>query len=284
MKPRMRFASARNLCRRCATSGRCESRRCGVAATTFGRTRQGTSGPVEASIEADGRQAARNTGRMTFNDTPPGLRRRELIGSPNHSLSERPDALAQAIIDRSRGGEPDRPASRRDGFPAESFALAARPLIDGCAEFVRLRPIPGSGRYGGPGGQLQRGLVTALRVLDHRRGRSCRAMRRRDPGARCASMDLCGVRGCCCAMPAELSRTIRCECSSGGYRRSSRKWLAEHPPLMEELRAVLAGSADASSAIAELVERAATGSAIRCSRRGASCADGVDRRRGGGER
>src|SRR5690606_38270671 len=36
-------------------------------------------------------------------------------------------------------------------------------------------------------------------------------------------------------------------------------WLAEHPPLMVELRAVLAGSADASSAIAELVERAATG-------------------------
>jgi hypothetical protein len=35
--------------------------------------------------------------------------------------------------------------------------------------------------------------------------------------------------------------------------------LAEHPPLMAELRAVLAGSADASSAIAELVERAATG-------------------------
>ena len=36
-------------------------------------------------------------------------------------------------------------------------------------------------------------------------------------------------------------------------------WLAEHPPLMAELRAVLAGRADASSAIAELVERAATG-------------------------
>ena len=52
------------------------------------------------------------------------------------------------------------------GFPAESFALAARPLIDGYAEFVQLRPIPGSGRYGGPGGQLQRGLVTALRALD----------------------------------------------------------------------------------------------------------------------
>jgi hypothetical protein len=36
-------------------------------------------------------------------------------------------------------------------------------------------------------------------------------------------------------------------------------WLAEHPPLMAELRAVLAGGKDASSAIAELVERAATG-------------------------
>jgi hypothetical protein len=36
-------------------------------------------------------------------------------------------------------------------------------------------------------------------------------------------------------------------------------WLDEHPPLIAELRAVLAGRADASSAIAELVERAVTG-------------------------
>ena len=39
--------------------------------------------------------------------------------------------------------------------------------------------------------------------------------------------------------------------------------MAEHPPLMAELRAVLVGRADASSAIAELVERAATGARSR---------------------
>ena len=40
-------------------------------------------------------------------------------------------------------------------------------------------------------------------------------------------------------------------------------WLDEHPPLIAELRAVLVGRADASSAIAELVERAATGARPR---------------------
>ena len=59
-------------------------------------------------------------------------------------------------------------------------------------------------------------------------------------------------------------------------------WLAEHPPLMAELRAVLAG-ADASSAIAELVERAATGARPGVEAAVPPCADDVDRRRGGGD-
>ncbi len=57
-------------------------------------------------------------------------------------------------------------------FPAEVFALAARPLIDGYSEFVQMLPVRGlgSGRFGRPGGQLHLGLTTALRVLDRRRG------------------------------------------------------------------------------------------------------------------
>jgi hypothetical protein len=57
-------------------------------------------------------------------------------------------------------------------FPPEVFAVAARPLIDGFAEFVQLLPVRGlgSGRFAGEGGQLQRGLTVALRVLERRRG------------------------------------------------------------------------------------------------------------------
>ena len=105
---------------------------------------------------------------MTFNDTPSGSGSPRAIGAP--CVSERPALSVQAIVDRSGAGNLIVLLRVRMGFSAESFALAARPLIDGYSEFVQLRPIPGSSRYGGPGGQLQRGLVTALRALDHRRG------------------------------------------------------------------------------------------------------------------
>ena len=57
-------------------------------------------------------------------------------------------------------------------FPSDVFALAARPLIDGYAEFVQMLPVrgPGFGRFERPGGQLHGGLTTALRALDRRRG------------------------------------------------------------------------------------------------------------------
>jgi hypothetical protein len=54
-------------------------------------------------------------------------------------------------------------------FPPEVFALAARPLIDGHAEFVQMLPVSGSGRFGTLGGQLSRALATAIRALDRRR-------------------------------------------------------------------------------------------------------------------
>ncbi|MFO1317642.1 MAG: TraI domain-containing protein [Burkholderiales bacterium] len=195
---------------------------------------------------------------MTFNDTPSGSAWPRANGSP--CVPERPALCAQAIIDCSAAANLIVLLRVRMGFPAQSFALAARPLIDGYAEFVQLRPIPGSGRYGGPGGQLQRGLVTALRALDHRRGQIL---------PRNAPPEVLGAlahRWTYAVFAAALLRDVGRGQSDARLRMFERwlppivqAWLAEHPPLMAELRAVLTGSADASSAIAELVERAATG-------------------------
>ena len=195
---------------------------------------------------------------MTFNDTPSGSGSPRAIGSPIES--EWPALSAQAIVDRSGATNLIVLLRVRMGFPAESFALAARPLIDGYAEFVQLRPIPGSSRYGGPGGQLQRGLVTALRALDHRRGQIL---------PRNAPPEILGAlthRWTYAVFAAALLRDAGRAQLDDSMRMFERwvppivqAWLAEHPPLMAELRAVLVGRAVASSAIAELVERAVTG-------------------------
>ena len=199
---------------------------------------------------------------MTFNDTPSGFASARAIGSP--CVSERPALSAQAIIDRSGAANLIVLLRVRMGFPAESFALAVRPLIEGYAEFVQLRPMPGSSRYGGPGGQHQRGLVTALRALDHRRGQIL---------PRNAPPEILGAlahRWTYAVFAAALLRDVGGGPSDDRVRMFERwvppivqAWLAEHPPLMAELRAVLVGRADASSAIAELVERAATGARPR---------------------
>ncbi|MCD6733455.1 MAG: TraI domain-containing protein [Burkholderiaceae bacterium] len=199
---------------------------------------------------------------MTFNDTPYGSGSPRVIGSP--VVPERPALSAQAIVDRSGAANLIVLLRVRMGFPAESFALAARPLIDGYAKFVQLRPIPDSSRYGGPGGQLQRGLVTALRALDHRRGQIL---------PRNAPPEILGAlahRWTYAVFAAALLRDAGRAQSDDSMRMFERwvppivqAWLAEHPPLMAELRAVLVGRADASSAIAELVERAATGARPR---------------------
>ena len=199
---------------------------------------------------------------MTFNDTSSGSASPQAKGSP--LVPERPTLCAQAIIDRSGAANLIVLLRVRMGFPAESFALAAQPLIDGYAEFVQLRPIPASGRYGGPGGQLQRGIVTALRALDHRRGQIL---------PRNAPPEILGAlahRWTYAVFAAALLRDVGGGPSDNRVRMFERwvppvvqAWLDEHPPLMAELRAVLVGRADASSAIAELVERAATGARPR---------------------
>ena len=199
---------------------------------------------------------------MTFNDMPAESASPRVIESP--CVSERPALCAQAIIDRSGAANLIVLLRVRMGFPAESFALAARPLIDGYAEFVQLRPMPGSSRYGGPGGQLQRGLVTALRALDHRRGQIL---------PRNAPPEILGAlahRWTYAVFAAALLRDVGGGQSDASVQMFERwvppivqAWLDEHPPLIAELRAVLVGRADASSAIAELVERAATGARPR---------------------
>jgi len=199
---------------------------------------------------------------MTFNDMPSGSASPRVIESS--CVSERPALCAQAIIDRSGAANLIVLLRVRMGFPAESFALAARPLIDGYAEFVQLRPMPGSSRYGGPGGQLQRGLVTALRALDHRRGQIL---------PRNAPPEILGAlahRWTYAVFAAALLRDVGGGQSDASVQMFERwvppivqAWLDEHPPLIAELRAVLVGRADASSAIAELVERAATGARPR---------------------
>lgn len=77
---------------------------------------------------------------------------------------------AQSLIDRMGLGQPIQLLRIKMGLPAEVFALAARPLIDGHAELVQMLPVAGSRRHGDPGGQLHRALATALRTLDYRRG------------------------------------------------------------------------------------------------------------------
>lgn len=77
---------------------------------------------------------------------------------------------AQSLIDRLALGNAVPLLRIKLAFPAEVFALAARPLVDGHAEFVQMLPVAGSGRFALAGGQLHRALATALRSLDRRRG------------------------------------------------------------------------------------------------------------------
>jgi hypothetical protein len=163
------------------------------------------------------------------------------------------------VIDRSGAANVIALLRVRMGFPTESFVLAAQPLLDDFAQFVQLRPASGCSCYGCPGGQLQRGLVAALRALDRRRGQIL---------PRNAPPEVLGAlvhRWTYAVFAAALLRDIDAESPGAAleiFERSVlphvREWLAEAPALMAELQAVLSGHADASSAIAELAGYAAT--------------------------
>lgn len=195
---------------------------------------------------------------MTFNDTQgSAVTTREIDALVS---LERPALTAKEVVERSGVANLMVLVRVRMGFPPETFALAAQPLIERYAEYVQLESVPGSLRYGGPGGRLHRALAIALRALDHRRGQIL---------PRNAPPEILGAlahRWTYAVFAAALLRDAGRAQSDDSVRMFERwvppivqAWLAEHPPLMEELRAVLAGNAEASSAIAELVERAVTG-------------------------
>jgi hypothetical protein len=91
-------------------------------------------------------------------------------GMPSGLGAEWPVLDAQSLMDRLGLGNAIRCLRIKLAFPAEVFALAAEPLIEGHAEFVQMLPGSVSGQLGLAGGQLQRALATALRSLDRRRG------------------------------------------------------------------------------------------------------------------
>ncbi len=166
---------------------------------------------------------------------------------------------AQAVIDRSGAANLIALLRVRMGYPAESFVLAAQPLLDGFAQFVQLRAVSSCSRYDCPGGQLHRALVAALHALDRRRGQIL---------PRNAPPEVLGAlvhRWTYAVFAAALLRDVDAESPGAAleiFERSTlprvREWLAEAPALMAELQAVLSRHADVSSAIAELAGYAVT--------------------------
>jgi hypothetical protein len=268
----------------CARAADARSRRCGVAHDEVrSNSSRGHRVFVEASIEADGRQGARNTGRMTFNDTPSGSASARAIGS---LMRVRAAGALRAGDHRSqRGGEPDRPASRQDGVSGGELRAG------GAATDRRLCGVRAAAADAGLQSIWRSGRTTAARARD--RAARARSPARPDPAAQCAardpgraraSMDLRGVRG---------SAAARCRRSPSddSVRMFERwvppivqAWLAEHPPLMAELRAVLTGPRGC-------IQRDCRTGGARRDRRAPGvevtvppAQTDVDRRRGGGER
>jgi len=178
--------------------------------------------------------------------------------SDARSPTDLPSLAASAIVDRCGLANPIAVLRVRMGFPPETFAMAVQPLIDAYAEHVQLTPVSGGERCGGPGGQLHRGLVTALRALDHRRGQIL---------PRNAAPEVLGALGhrwtyavFAAALLHDLGRgtpELPGQLFERWVQASVRAWLDEDPALKAELRAVLTGDAPPGSAIAELVARAA---------------------------
>lgn len=167
---------------------------------------------------------------------------------------------AQAVIDKAGVANLVVLARVRLGFPPETFALAAKPLIDGLAEFVQLQPVTDSSQYNCSGGRARRSLVTALRALDYRRGQ---ILPRNAPPETLGAL---AHRWTYAVFAAALLRDLGTEQSEVSIRMFEcwapsviHNWLGEDTLLMAELRAAFTGTADQSNAIAELVERSAPG-------------------------
>ncbi|MCC6709924.1 MAG: DNA-binding domain-containing protein [Gammaproteobacteria bacterium] len=176
------------------------------------------------------------------------------------SPPDQPMLSAQAVIDKAGVANLVILARVRMGFPRETFALAAQPLIDGLAEFVQLQPVANSSQYNCSGGRVRRSLVTALRALDYRRGQ---ILPRNAPPETLGAL---AHRWTYAVFAAALLRDLGTEQSEVSMRMFEcwapsviHNWLGEDPALVAELRAALTGTAGRSNAIDELVERAAPG-------------------------
>jgi hypothetical protein len=211
---------------------------------------------IFASIDAESRHGSANTCRMKINVatfsslSPPVI-------TPSFP-TEQPLLSAQAVIDASGVGNLIVLLRVRMGFPSETFALAVRPLIDGYAECVQLRPVPCAPQYNGPGGHVRRALVTTLRALDYRRGQ---ILPRNTPPETLGAL---AHRWTYAVFAAALLRNLDRDHAETSMRLFEscvppiiQAWLGEDPALMVELHGVLTGTADLSSVIAALVERGA---------------------------
>lgn len=195
---------------------------------------------------------------MTFNDRQgSAMTTRAIDALVSH---ERLALTAKEVMERSGVANLVVLVRVRMGFPPETFALAAQPLIERYAEYVQLESVSGSLRYDGPGGRLHRALAIVLRALDHRRGQ---ILPRNAPPETLGAL---AHRWTYAVFAAALLRDVGSEPSADAARRFEgwvpgliQRWLGEDAALVAELRAVLTGAADPSSAIGELVERAATG-------------------------
>lgn len=195
---------------------------------------------------------------MTFNDTQGSdVTTRAIDGLVS---LERPELTAKEVVERCGVANLVVLIRVRMGFPPETFSLAAQPLIERYAEFVQLEAVSGSHRYSGPGGRLHRALAIALRALDHRRGQ---ILPRNAPPETLGAL---AHRWTYAVFAAALLRDVGSKPAADAARRFAgwvpeliQRWLGEDAALVAELRAVLNGAADPSSAIAELLERAATG-------------------------
>jgi hypothetical protein len=182
---------------------------------------------------------------MTINFAP--------FSSPAPHLSEpafppnQPMLSAQAVIDKACVANLVVLTRVRMGFPRETFALAAQPLIDGLAECVQLQPVPGSRQYNCAGGRVRRALATALRALDYRRGQ---ILPRNAPPEALGAL---AYRWTYAVFAVALLRDLGTEQSEALMTMFERwvspdiqTWLGEDHVLLAELRAALTGTADPS--------------------------------------
>jgi hypothetical protein len=145
------------------------------------------------------------------------------------------------------------------GFPAETFEIAVRPLLDAYADHVKqTSALPRQcGAESDP--SVRRALVIALRAVDHRRGH---ILPRNAPPETVGAL---GHRWTYAVFAAALlhelapeGEEVPAQLLERGVSPQVLAWLGDDPALWMELRAVLGGRPPRDSAIAALVAQAAS--------------------------